>query len=35
MPLSGGCPLTVYKSLLEEEHGQAELQPDISNVSET
>lgn len=34
MPLSGGCPLTVYKILFEKEHSQVELQPDISNVSE-
>lgn len=34
VPLSGGCPLTVYKIQLEKEHGQVELQPDISDVSE-
>lgn len=34
VPLSGGCPLTVYKIQPEKEHNQVELQPDISGVSE-
>lgn len=34
VPLSGGSPPTVYKIQLEKEHGQVELQPDISDVSE-
>lgn len=34
VPLSGGCPLTVYKIQLGKEHGQVELHPDISDVSE-
>lgn len=34
VPLSGGCPRTVYKIQPEREHGQVELQPDIPDVSE-